>query len=300
MVFVVFTDRAEVTRRVEFEPEHVGQHEIWIQGLTSYLNQDSVRVKGLGVCEILEVSFDIHYISPDGEEESKEEDSRKGAIRDVEEKIKGLVEEREEEESGIVRNRRQLDLLDTYADGMMAPQPPGASSDGSSSSGPPVASMKGGDLEYLQNVLSFYDERKEGLDRSIRQALHRVTEINKETNNLTNEFNKLQGTGPKSNAPSRDVTVILDVQDPTEAIELELTYLVSCASWVPSYDVRISSDDNSMSLTYFGMVQQSTGEDWSVCDVSLSTATPSLGGTPPELPQQQVPSFPFLLSSNSH
>ena len=36
-------------------------------------------------------------------------------------------------------------------------------------------------------------------------------------------------------------------------------------------------------ILYFGMIRQSTGEDWENAKVSLSTALPSVGGSPPSL-----------------
>lgn len=56
--------------------------------------------------------------------------------------------------------------------------------------------------------------------------------------------------------------------------ELYLSYVVSHASWEPAYDVRVDSSTQGLSLTYYGAVRQSTGEDWVNCRVSLSTAQP--------------------------
>jgi uncharacterized protein (TIGR02231 family) len=67
------------------------------------------------------------------------------------------------------------------------------------------------------------------------------------------------------------------------AVQLDLRYVVSGAQWTASYDIRIQSSDQSMSLTYYGLVSQSTGEDWPNVQLSLSTATPSKGGVPPTL-----------------
>ncbi len=36
-------------------------------------------------------------------------------------------------------------------------------------------------------------------------------------------------------------------------------------------------------MLYFGTIQQLTGEDWVDAKLSLSTAMPSVGGSPPEL-----------------
>ncbi|HXA13874.1 MAG TPA: DUF4139 domain-containing protein, partial [Opitutaceae bacterium] len=60
-------------------------------------------------------------------------------------------------------------------------------------------------------------------------------------------------------------------------------YTVPEASWSPSYDARVLSADHAVQLGYFGVVHQSTGEDWTHVDLTLSTARPSLGGAPPQL-----------------
>lgn len=69
--------------------------------------------------------------------------------------------------------------------------------------------------------------------------------------------------------------------------ELEISYLVTGASWHPQYDVRVQKADDrnegNVELTYVGVVQQSTGERWDSVGLSLSTARPSLAAILPEL-----------------
>ena len=36
-------------------------------------------------------------------------------------------------------------------------------------------------------------------------------------------------------------------------------------------------------MLYYGLIKQSTGEDWTNAKLSLSTANPSIGGSVPEL-----------------
>ncbi len=43
-----------------------------------------------------------------------------------------------------------------------------------------------------------------------------------------------------------------------------------------------------MVINYFGVITQSTGEDWNETKLSLSTAVPSVGGNVPELNTQNV------------
>ncbi|RNA22167.1 hypothetical protein BpHYR1_054533 [Brachionus plicatilis] len=43
-----------------------------------------------------------------------------------------------------------------------------------------------------------------------------------------------------------------------------------------------------MIINYFGLIKQTTGEDWNDTKVSLSTAVPSIGGNVPDLPTHYV------------
>jgi len=64
-------------------------------------------------------------------------------------------------------------------------------------------------------------------------------------------------------------------------IDLEVSYVVDGARWRSSYDLRLDSE--TLTLTWFGLVTQTTGEDWPECDLRLSTARPSGAVAVPEL-----------------
>lgn len=57
------------------------------------------------------------------------------------------------------------------------------------------------------------------------------------------------------------ISIFLSVKESAD-IQLLVSYVVSNSSWTPKYDIRVSSDDRVMQVTYFGMVKQNTGEDW--------------------------------------
>jgi uncharacterized protein (TIGR02231 family) len=64
---------------------------------------------------------------------------------------------------------------------------------------------------------------------------------------------------------------------------LKLSYVISGASWDPLYDVRADMKDGKIDISYYGMVKQSTGEEWDAVALSLSTADPRRAANPPEL-----------------
>ncbi|MGA4815128.1 mucoidy inhibitor MuiA family protein [Pseudomonas aeruginosa] len=49
------------------------------------------------------------------------------------------------------------------------------------------------------------------------------------------------------------------------------------------YDARLRDGAKTIELTYQGLVRQSSGEDWTDVDLTLSTARPALGGNVPRL-----------------
>ena len=64
-------------------------------------------------------------------------------------------------------------------------------------------------------------------------------------------------------------------------VQLELSYVVDGAGWQSSYDLRLVGE--TLTLTWFGLVGQRTGEDWPECELLLSTARPSAAVGVPEL-----------------
>jgi uncharacterized protein (TIGR02231 family) len=88
-------------------------------------------------------------------------------------------------------------------------------------------------------------------------------------------------------APDRLAAVVSIELAQAGEFELELSYLVTNASWYPQYDVRVQMNEDQsigeVELTYTGMVQQTTGERWENVSLALSTARPSLAAVLPEL-----------------
>lgn len=78
-------------------------------------------------------------------------------------------------------------------------------------------------------------------------------------------------------------SIIIDV-DVLKAgsLDLMVSYRVFGVTWQPMYDARVSFDKSMTELVSYGLVRQTTGEDWNDVDVLLSTSKPSIGGRMPE------------------
>ena len=80
----------------------------------------------------------------------------------------------------------------------------------------------------------------------------------------------------------RVLTVELECQAAGD-LTLELSYTVPQVGWYPLYDARVDFAKGKAELSSFAVVRQTTGEDWSDVQLTLSTARPSVGGRMPEL-----------------
>jgi uncharacterized protein (TIGR02231 family) len=66
-------------------------------------------------------------------------------------------------------------------------------------------------------------------------------------------------------------------------IRLDLSYLVTEATWMPGYDLRVSTEKKIMTVVYNAVVQQNTSEDWSDVELKFSTAKPNIASKHPDL-----------------
>ncbi|PLZ35225.1 hypothetical protein CBP27_14240, partial [Fischerella thermalis WC542] len=107
----------------------------------------------------------------------------------------------------------------------------------------------------------------------------RQQELDKQLQALRQQLQTIQTPHPKE---SLSLSVGIEPAGAGE-FELEVSYLVSRASWTPLYDLRVSSTSNVVNLGYLAEVTQSTGEDWLGVALTLSTAKPGLGTLPPKL-----------------
>lgn len=88
------------------------------------------------------------------------------------------------------------------------------------------------------------------------------------------------------------ITILVDVTNMSNEnnnnIDIQMTYVVSDATWSPSYDIRVSTIENTLNAMYYAEIIQQSGENWSDCNIYLSTSNPAIGSAPPVLPSKVV------------
>ncbi|MCX8266214.1 MAG: DUF4139 domain-containing protein [Planctomycetota bacterium] len=128
-------------------------------------------------------------------------------------------------------------------------------------------------LEFMRTEMTKFNAELQRNDAAISLVEQKMKDISIQMN----------GVRSNSNRETRELRINCFAQK-AEAAQIRLTYLVSGASWQPSYDVRISPDLTGVSVNSMGQVNQRTGEDWQGVRLVLSTSMPQIGLDPPEVP----------------
>ncbi|MBU0568984.1 mucoidy inhibitor MuiA family protein [bacterium] len=122
------------------------------------------------------------------------------------------------------------------------------------------------------------------LDTKFRENYSKVRDIDLRLRDLTNkievsnrELSRISGSAGKL---KRSIVAEVMVLEPGDFF-LSISYLVNGASWQPIYDARASLKKSEVELISYGIVTQSTGEEWQDVELSLSTAKPAIGGRMP-------------------
>ena len=82
---------------------------------------------------------------------------------------------------------------------------------------------------------------------------------------------------------SKSEIEVLVITDHSTSAQLEISYIVKNAGWIPKYDIRAKDVSQPIVVMYKAEVHQQTGEVWKNVKLSLSSASPYTRQTAPEL-----------------
>lgn len=144
-------------------------------------------------------------------------------------------------------------------------------------------SIKGSDavilVEDLEEMADFFRNRLKEIEFKLLEIDREQVDINADINRLRQFLNQHQA---RANVRTSDVLITL-MSNSKQSSKVEISYMVSQAGWVPSYDIRAKDIESNLELVYKGKVRQATGVDWEDIKLTLSTGNPTVGGQAPEL-----------------
>jgi len=243
-----------------------GLHEIVVTGFLPGVDANSFRVsRGVGSVTLLEFTYSVVT-----EEPQKVDDD---TVKTAEEKLRAQIKQ-------VDRYVQELDIRISQAQEEKAWLLEYAEKINSAGLGHGhTVVSRNLDLEGAQNFMKFYAGNLHRLEEELAKFAAQREDLQKQRNSLVNSQNPSKSQDRKDN---RQFSISLVASDITQ-VTLQLSYVISGASWVSRYDVRVDSAIDDCVLTYFGVITNSSGEDWKDVLIALSTAAPSLGGEPPKL-----------------
>ena len=253
----VYADRAIVTRAAPLDLPATGTVEVTFDKLPANLLDQSLQVSGRGAAQvtILDVTARAAYVDFTPNER----------VKAIEDELRGLAKQRRGlDDRGAVLKAQEGSLGKLEAATTTPPNKDTA---------PRLT------IEESTKFLTFLEDQR-GKFLAERQTLDtQLEDLAAKVEAAQRKLNELRGAGGRS---FKTVTVRLDAAT-TGKLDLSLSYTVPGASWTPSYDARVNSNEKTVALAYYALVRQNTGEDWKDVALTLSTARPSLGGAAPEV-----------------
>ncbi len=245
----VFFSGAQITRNIDLKLTK-GKHLIVVDKLPVNINPQSIQVNGIENCKILSVNHQINS------QNRNEEDSTE---IDIKSKIESL--ELKAKEIKITMNVFDLEeklILDN-------------SIFGSKNSGAEISEIKEA-ADYYRLKLNEIKQGKLRLYTELEAYKKKIKELNACINLLTAGKRRIYNQ------------ILLSIDCAKEAnTNINLSYYISSAGWVPFYDFRVENIIKPFNIVYNANVFQTSGEDWENINIKLSTNNPSLSGSKPEL-----------------
>lgn len=251
----VYQGQALVTREVDLA-DRTGLWEVIITGLPEHVMPASLHAEPIDGAEIRSVRYRVRPVQEDVRDEVRQLDEE---IR----KLQANIQEVQSRQNVLQQRIQYLDKLE----GFTATTSQKELSEGVL------------DAATLTELSEYLFTQRETVAKEQLDAAQRLQDLNEQLQVLQRRRSVIAGSSAKT---VREAVVFANI--PKDAAgKLRLRYLVSQASWTPSYVLRASLEQSHVQVGYYASVQQMSGEDWPDVEMTLSTATPSLVAKAPAL-----------------
>ncbi len=245
----VFPDRAQIYHETSVTVQP-GKSTFKLTGLSPYIDEQSIQVKGYGEFTILSVNHSNNWLqnledSPDVNNMRSQIESLKVKVEDETAAISIL----HEKEDFLVANRAVLVKETTFS------------------------------LEQFKNMMDLYTNNMDQIKMTTLKKQRVIKDYNRQIVALQQQLSDRLG---KQQLPSGEIQVSVSSEKQVSG-KLTFSYVVSKAGWYPSYDIRVDDIKNPVAIFYKANVFQNSGVEWKDVKLSLSNATPWVAGDIPVL-----------------
>ncbi len=137
----------------------------------------------------------------------------------------------------------------------------------------------------LIKLLDFYTGKVQSYRGVLYNLAQKKTEINEQINEINSRLYIAQNENGNEVKHTGEMILQVMAQQMITA-DFGVSYFTQSAGWIPTYDLKVKSIDNSFKLGYKALVHQNTGLDWKQVKLTLSTNNPNQGQSIPVLNPQ--------------
>jgi len=138
--------------------------------------------------------------------------------------------------------------------------------------------------EELVKLTTYYTDKISLLKQQVFDLEDKKNNLNELIAAIQDRLNQLSQENKPIEQPKPVGQLILQVMSKAAGpVDFDFNYFTRNAGWVPTYDIRVKTIDNSFKLVYKAMVSQTTGLNWNGVKLNLSTSNPNQGNTIPVL-----------------
>lgn len=263
----VYTQGAQVYRKANFSVKP-GITELVIEGISPNIDPKSLQVKAFGNVVLIDSKYDTYYPQP-------VKMKLEGLPLKIRKDIEILKDSMEVIAFDIKEIQDEIDVLNT-SKSILANN--GAiRGNGKVNDSIPLLKQA---MEYYQLKMNELNKKIQVLQRRKKAKDQVYARMNARLQDLMNY--ESSNMPEEEKGPIHRLIVTLQSKELVSG-KLAISYLVSGASWVPTYDLRADILTGKVNLTYKANVSQNTGEKWEDVRLTLSTNNPYQNKTKPEL-----------------
>lgn len=255
---VVYTQGAQIHRSA-LVALTAGQNKIVFSGLENCINPDAIQASGNGNFIITDIQHIVNY--PELDKAKLQGDLKyKKLVKTISDSISEvglLIEELMIKSDALITEKNVLLNYGLYK-----------------------GQSKKDSIPFLKDGLTFLREKLYNINTEqlkIRREKDKLDnlkkQLNERMNNIVAELNNMNGSTDDQKVDYRIVVNI--IADQATQGTINLNYYITEAGWSLAYDLRATSTESNIKLTYKALIHQQSGSDWNNVRLVLSTANPN-------------------------
>ena len=249
-----------------------GENQISIEGVSPYIQEQTIEVSGKGDFSIMESKLEIKY--PDKAKQKQTESKYTTLIKQLEDSLAIVKIELDEilERKTNCNSEKQLLLNNRIVKG----------------------EVRRDSIETLRGALDYAHKRLDALASELTKIRKDEFYVSSKKNGMEKRYNEyvrlraeIEGGVKQENKPIYAVNIIIQSNAAVNG-QLDLAYFVGNASWAPEYDIRVQKESDKLKLIQKAKVMQYCGIDWIDTKLQISTSTPGYGHNKPTMYPHEI------------